>query len=152
VIRKCEAGHPPVRLLSGSRCPGCARRREGTRPSRETRGYGREHQAARRALVALCAERGALPCACGCGTLVTPDTLVAAHVLDGRPEYGWVASCRRCNEIHKQRGGGGGRPQEREGRATPAPGNPTSARVSAFFGMGTTAPSTFAHGRHRAPE
>ena len=88
MIRTCEAGHPPVRLQPGARCPACARRREATRPSREARGYGREHAAARRALVEMCRERGAVPCAYGCGTLVTPQTLVAAHVVDGRPDLG----------------------------------------------------------------
>jgi hypothetical protein len=121
VIRTCAAGHPPVRLASGSRCPACARRREATRPSREARGYGREHAAARRALVALCAERGGVPCAYGCGTLLAADTLVAAHVVDGRPDLGWTAACSRCNERAKHADRGGGRPWQRTAGATPAP-------------------------------
>ena len=115
MIRTCEAGHPPVRLASGARCRECARVREARRPSREARGYGREHAAARRALVAMCMEWGAVPCAYGCGTLVTAETLVAAHVVDGRPDLGWMASCSRCNERAKHADGGGGRPQD--GRA-----------------------------------
>jgi hypothetical protein len=121
VIRTCEAGHPPVRLASGSRCPACDRVREARRPSREARGYGREHAAARRALVALCNERGTVPCAYGCGTLVTAETVVAAHVVDGRPDLGWTASCARCNERAKHTDRGGGRHGSAPRGATPAP-------------------------------
>ncbi len=121
MIRTCDSGHPPVRLQSGARCPACARVREASRPSREARGYGAAHLAARRALVALCIERGTVPCAYGCGTLVTPNTVVAAHVVDGRPEHGWMASCARCNERAKHADRGGGRPSDGANRATPAP-------------------------------
>lgn len=121
MIRTCEAGHAPVRLQSGARCPACARRREASRPSREVRGYGREHAAARRALVEECTERGAVPCAYGCGTLVTAETVVAAHVVDGRPDLGWMPSCRRCNERAKHADRGGGRSQNGRSGATPAP-------------------------------
>jgi hypothetical protein len=74
-----------------------------------------------------------VPCAYGCGTLLTAETIVAAHVVDGRPDLGWTASCSRCNERAKHADGGGGRPQGGRQGATPAPGNPKSARVSAFF-------------------
>lgn len=121
MIRTCDAGHAPVRILSGSRCPACARRREAARPSREARGYGREHAAARRALVAMCVERGAVSCGYGCRTLVTPETVVAAHVVDGRPDLGWTASCSRCNERAKRADGGGGSPGRPRQAATPAP-------------------------------
>ena len=121
MIRTCEAGHPPVRLASGTRCPACARRRETSRPTRQERGYGAAHLAARRALLDLCRERGAVPCAYGCGTLVTVETVVAAHVVDGRPDLGWMASCRSCNERAKHADGGGGRPQDVRAGATPAP-------------------------------
>ena len=133
MIRTCEAGHPPVRLQSDARCVACARRRESSRPSREARGYGREHAAARRALVAMCRERGAVPCAYGCGTLVTADTVVAAHVVDGRPDLGWMPSCARCNERAKHADGGGVGPGTGGRAPHPRPGNPGSARVSAFF-------------------
>lgn len=119
MIRTCEAGHPPVRLLSGARCPACARRREATRPSCKARGYGREQAAARRALVAMCRGCGAVPCAYGCGTLVTAETVVAVHVFDVRPEHGWMASCARCNERVKHANRGGGRPQDGRMGATP---------------------------------
>lgn len=107
MIRTCEARHPPVRLQSGSRCPACARVREASRPGREARGYGREHAATRRALVAMCIGRSAVPCAYGCGTLLTAETVVTAHVIDGRPDLGWMASCRTCNERAKHAHGVG---------------------------------------------
>ncbi len=121
MIRICEAGHAPVRLQSGARCPACARVREASRPGREARGYGREHAAARRALVALCGERGAVPCAYGCGTLVTAETVVAAHVIDGQPDYGWMASCAACNQAAKGSARGGDSPRKPRNAATPAP-------------------------------
>jgi hypothetical protein len=130
VIRTCEAGHAPTRVLSGARCPACARKREASRPSREARGYGREHAAARAVLLTMLPT----PCGYGCGrVLATPEDLVAAHRVDGDPSAGWMAACRSCNERAKQRGGGGDRPQDGRGGATPAPGNPGSARVSSGF-------------------
>ncbi len=122
MIRTCEAGHPPVRLAPGSRCPACARVREARRPSSGARGYGREHAAARRALVEMCREKGAVPCAYGCGTLVTAETVVvAAHVVDGRPDLGWMPSCASCNQAAKGGAMGGGRPRDGRNAATPAP-------------------------------
>ncbi len=100
VIRSCDAGRPPVRLASGARCQACPRVRE---------------------LVAVCRERGAVPCAHGCGTLVAAETVVAAHVVDGRPESGWMASCASCNQAAKGTARGGGRPQGARAGGTPAP-------------------------------
>jgi hypothetical protein len=63
------------------------------------RGYGKEHREGRRALLYTLPQ----PCGYGCGTLLMPDgDWVAAHRVDGRPEYGWIASCRSCNEKAKR--------------------------------------------------
>lgn len=100
MIRTCDNGHPPVRLLSGTRCKSCERRRGTTR----ARGYGARHQAARRAILQTIADAGgSVPCGYGCGTRLTADTVIAAHIQDGRPDLGWMASCRSCNERHKGR-------------------------------------------------
>lgn len=75
-------------------------RRAGRRAN--GRGYGRSHQAARAAL------KRELPgyCGYGCGTTLMPDdNWVAAHVVDGDPSAGWLASCRSCNERAKRRRG-----------------------------------------------
>lgn len=83
------------RVQNASRCPECQRIRDRARGSRQERGYGTEHDRARRNLVAM------LPCFCGygCGRLLqTAAELVAAHRVDGRPEHGWIASCARCNQ------------------------------------------------------
>lgn len=41
-------------------------------------------------------------CGYGCGTLLMPDDdWVAAHVVDGQPEYGYIAACPTCNERAK---------------------------------------------------
>ncbi len=99
VIRTCDYGHPPVRLESGTPCRACQRRRDAARPSPAARGYGALHQAARRALVASLPA----PCAYGCGAVLrAPGEMVAAHVRDGDPDAGWVASCRTCNERAKR--------------------------------------------------
>jgi hypothetical protein len=69
------------------------------------RGYGSAHQGARRTL------RDMLPgpCGYGCGTWLMPDgDWIAAHVVDGDPTAGWVASCRTCNERAKGSGKGVG--------------------------------------------
>lgn len=98
MIRWCDNGHPPMRVESGRRCTACSIRREAVRPSRQARGYGAAHTRARAALASM------LPtlCAYGCGRLLsTPDEMVAAHVVDGDPSAGWMASCRSCNESHK---------------------------------------------------
>ena len=87
MIRTCDNGHPPARVLSGTPCREC----------------------------------GAVPCAYGCGKLVTAETVVAAHVVDGRPGLGWMPSCPACNQAAKSSAGGGGRPQAGRGGALPAP-------------------------------
>ncbi len=100
MIRTCDNGHPPARVLSGTPCKACERRR-GTTASR---GYGYDHQAARRVLVSMLP----LPCAYGCGTVLREAAgMVAAHRVDGDSSAGWVASCRSCNERAKDRGWGG---------------------------------------------
>jgi hypothetical protein len=104
VIRTCDNGHPPAHVLSGAPCRACERRR----PSRQARGYDALHQTARRALLQQVVEAGgSLSCGYGCGTRVTTDTMVAAHVQDGAPDLGWIAACRSCNERAKRRGWGG---------------------------------------------
>jgi hypothetical protein len=94
--RPClECGTPTT---TGPRCPTHTRQRDAARGTRQTRGYGPEHQRARTELIAL------LPTMCGygCGTLlVTPQQLIAAHRVDGHPQYGWLPSCRSCNEQAK---------------------------------------------------
>lgn len=104
MIRTCDNGHPPARIPSGTRCPTCERRR----PSRHARGYDVLHQRARAALLQQVADAGgSLGCGYGCGTRVTNQTMVAAHVVDGDPSAGWLAACRSCNERAKRRGWGG---------------------------------------------
>jgi hypothetical protein len=118
VIRTCDNGHPPARVLSGTPCKACERRR----PSREARGYDAAHQQARRVLLTTLPT----PCAYGCGTLLrSPADMVAAHVIDGDASAGWVASCRSCNERAKR--DRWGRPSGGAGDAT------TRARQSRAF-------------------
>ncbi len=80
---------------TGRGCAGCGR------PSTTSgRGYGAEHQQARRDLEATLPAR----CGYGCGTLLRKGgPWVAAHVEDGNPAAGWLASCRSCNERAKTR-------------------------------------------------
>ena len=81
----------------GRRCPHCIRQLAPT----AARGYGSLHQRARRAL----AETLPGPCGYGCGAWLEPETpWVAAHVVDGDAEAGWIASCRSCNERAKRKG------------------------------------------------
>ena len=78
-----------------SRQSRCALHRKTT-----NRGYGADHQRARARLALT------LPAACayGCGrTLHTHSDWVAAHVVDGHPEYGWQVACAPCNQLAKQR-------------------------------------------------
>lgn len=80
---------------TGPRCP--AHRRTN---DREARGYGTAHIDARKSLAATLPA----PCGYGCGTQLTPDgPWVAAHIIDGDPNAGWIASCRPCNEQAKAR-------------------------------------------------
>ena len=89
-----------------------------SRPSRQARGYDAQHYAARAALVSQISDAGGtVPCGYGCGTRVTSDTMVAAHLVDGRPEMGWIAACRSCNERAK----GGGSLGRASAGAAPAP-------------------------------
>ena len=99
MIRTCDNGHPPARVMSGTPCRECEHRR----PSRQARGYDAAHQRARALLLTLLP----VPCAYGCGAvIVAASDLVAAHVVDGDPSAGWQASCRSCNERAKRRGWG----------------------------------------------
>lgn len=83
---------------SGSRCPAHARARDRARGSSGARGYGPDHQAARRALE----QTLPAPCGYGCGQVLEPgSSWVAAHLVDGDPSAGWIASCRSCNELAK---------------------------------------------------
>ena len=100
MIRTCDNGHPPARVLSGTRCAACERRRA----SRQARGYDAVHERARAVLETTLPT----PCAYGCGTILrSAAEMVAAHVVDGDPTAGWVAACRSCNERAKPRGWGG---------------------------------------------
>lgn len=97
-----DCGH----LTKRTRCAACERAHDQTRDaergSSTQRGYDGAHRRAREAL------RAALPAPCGygCGTVLDPDgPWVAAHVRDGDPSAGWLASCRACNERAKVRSG-----------------------------------------------
>lgn len=87
-----------TRTTPRTRCVPCERYRDRERGTRQDRGYGPEHQAARRTLA------GTLPYPCGyCGVVVQPDERwVAAHEVDGRPEFGWKVSHPICNERAKR--------------------------------------------------
>lgn len=100
-IRPCiERGCPEY--TPRTRCPAHERARDARRGSTAQRGYGAAHQHERAKLRAL------LPdwCGGGCGAWLTPDgPWVAAHNLDGHPEYGYHPSCLSCNQrtrTHKQ--------------------------------------------------
>src|SRR6185369_12221439 len=92
------------RVCSEPGCPEFAEDRGRCRLHRRTtgqRGYGAEHQDARRSLEAT------LPrfCAYGCGTWLTAaSSWVAAHVVDGDPSAGWAVACGPCNERAKRTG------------------------------------------------
>jgi hypothetical protein len=95
--RLCPRGH----VTRARTCPVCETLRDRGRGTRQARGYGSEHMAARASL------RGTLPAPCGygCGTTLYPNgDWVAAHMVDGDPSAGWLASCRTCNERAKHRG------------------------------------------------
>ena len=100
-LRPClECGTP----TNQTRCPTHttthrAQQNQG-RPTSTTRGYGTQHQQARKQLATT------LPTHCwyGCGTILTPNSnWVAAHITDGDPNSPRVVSCRTCNERAKQR-------------------------------------------------
>lgn len=96
-LRPClDCGTP----TAGTRCPMHTQARDRARGSAHARGYDRAHQAARAQLELTLPA----PCAYGCGTTLHPDSdWVAAHIIDGDPTAGWVASCRSCNERAKRR-------------------------------------------------
>ena len=84
-------------LSNGTRCPPCTKL---NKPSAHKRGYDGAHRAARTRLAATLPA----PCGYGCGRILEPDSdWVAAHVIDGDPGAGWLASCRSCNEQAKHR-------------------------------------------------
>ena len=99
MIRTCDNGHPPARVLSGTPCAACERRR----PSRQARGYDAAHGRARATLAAL------LPAPCFyCRAVIEAgERFVAAHVVDGDPAAGWAAAHAACNERAKVRRGWG---------------------------------------------
>jgi hypothetical protein len=96
--RRCIVEGCPE-FTTGTRCAEHERRRVAARGSREERGYGTDHRAARRAL-----ER-TLPAPCGyCGGTIYPgERWVAAHVVDGDPESPRMVAHPRCNERAKVR-------------------------------------------------
>ena len=98
--RPCiERGCP--NLTPRTRCPAHERERDARRGSSTQRGYGAEHQRARERLRATLPA----PCGYGCGVILWPNgRWVAAHVVDGNPDAGWIASCLRCNERAKRTG------------------------------------------------
>ena len=91
MIRTCDNGHAPVRILSGTMCKACERRR----PSRQARGYGAEHQRARALLRTLLPT----PCAYGCGTvIVAASDLVAAHAAGKLDDAVYLERLRELRE------------------------------------------------------
>ena len=98
MIRWCPS-HPSVRVPSGARCPACSREREQRRGDRYERGYGREHQAARRLIAASLPS----PCLYCSGVIAFGERFDAAHVVDGQPDAGWAASHPACNQRAKKR-------------------------------------------------
>jgi hypothetical protein len=108
MYRPCiEQGCP--RLTTGTRCDEHRKAKDRARGTRQARGYGADHQHARAELATL------LPARCGggvgapyCGRWITPDDRwVAAHRVDGAPEYGYVHAHPECNERAKRRTPGG---------------------------------------------
>ena len=84
---------------AGAPCTSCQRERWARRGGTGLRGYGAAHQRARRELAL------SLPAPCGyCGTWLTPDAdWVAAHLVDGDPDIGWIAACPGCNDRARMR-------------------------------------------------
>jgi hypothetical protein len=87
------------RMTTGTRCRPCEAARERKRGTPSQRGYGAAHQAARKALAAQ------LPDLCGyCHKVIRlSDKWVAAHVVDGQPDMGWMVAHPDCNERAKVR-------------------------------------------------
>ena len=88
-LRPCLTCGTPTR---GRRCPAHARP-----TSSVGQGYGAAHRQARARLATTLPA----PCGYGCGRTITAATFVTAHVIDGDPSAGWIASCRSCNEHAK---------------------------------------------------
>jgi hypothetical protein len=87
VKRPCIVPQCPNLVTTGSRCP-------AHRGTREQRGYGAEHRAARRRLATT------LPAPCGyCGVRIAQgERWDAAHVRDGRPDLGYLIAHPLCNQ------------------------------------------------------
>lgn len=83
----------------GPRCRACASGRDRERGTRQERGYDAGHDAARRTIAA------SLPMPClYCHQVIDPgERFDAAHVVDGRPEYGTAPAHPRCNQRAKVR-------------------------------------------------
>src|SRR4029077_16002209 len=95
---------PLVTACSEPRCPAPAVDRGRCAAHRRTtaeRGYGADHRYARSELAAT------LPAPCGyCRpTIQRGDAWVAAHLIDGAPEHGYLGAHPDCNERAKRRGG-----------------------------------------------
>lgn len=97
VMRRCLGGCGT--LVKTGRCATCRAEKERLRGSPSKRGYGTAHRNARMRLAVT------LPTLCGyCSQLVrSGDQWVAAHVRDGKPEYGWMVAHPACNERAKDR-------------------------------------------------
>jgi hypothetical protein len=94
--RRC----PYRAIVTQGRCPPCAQSRERERGTTTQRGYGVQHQRVRVALGDI------LSAPCGyCGTtIVKGEPFVAAHVVDGQPEHGWMHAHALCNARARQGG------------------------------------------------
>lgn len=86
-------------VVRSGRCFLCRRAQERRRGSPAQRGYGADHRKARQNLALM------LPLPCGyCRQAIQRgERWVAAHVKDGRPEYGWMVAHPGCNERAKVR-------------------------------------------------
>lgn len=88
---------PTHGLYQTHRCMPCERDRARRRGTSTSQGYDAAHRKARAAI------KLNLPLPCGyCGAEVG-EPFVAAHVVDGAPQYGWMAAHASCNERAKRR-------------------------------------------------
>src|SRR5262245_11651257 len=97
-VGRCPYG---ALATSRGRCAACNRAREQARGTPAQRGYDAGDREARRLL------RETVPgvCGYGCGRWLYPNgSWVAAHVVDGQPQHGWIAACYACNEQAKRVG------------------------------------------------
>lgn len=123
MLRACVAcGRPYTPTRGVHRCASCYRAQVRRRGTPTERGYGADHQRARRALGAT------LPAPCGyCGVTIEQGArYVAAHVVDGDPTAGYVVAHAGCNERAKVRGG-----RSETGDFPPAIPAPRRAHVTA---------------------